>query len=91
MNDTPTPIAFFLVTQFDFVCPECLPQDEKETLTFYDKEEIVGYYNDLHIGFHLRGHENAGEGEDLVVSCKYCRKTLAEGKVTHELSDMFVE
>ena len=85
------PIAFFLVTKFDFVCPDCLPKDEKQILTFYDKEDIIGYYNDLHIGFYLRAHENAKEGAPLVVWCTHCNKALAEGSVTHELSDIFIE
>lgn len=86
-----TPIAFFIVTDFHFVCPDCIPEDTKARLTFYDKEEIVGYYNDLHIGFQSQEHETTSEGDSLVVTCQYCNKNLAEGKVTHDLSDMFVE
>jgi hypothetical protein len=86
-----TPIAYFLVTQFQFVCADCLPSDAKGILTFYEEEEIVGYYNDLHIGFESEEHKAATEGKGLTISCVHCKKNLAQGQVTHELSDIFAE
>ncbi len=86
------PIAFFLVNKFHFVCPDCMPEDTKEfQITFYEKEDIIGYYNDLHIGFRSHEHENATEGKRLIISCNHCNKNLAEGSLTHELSDMLDE
>ena len=86
-----TPIAYFLVTQFQFVCPDCLPSDAIGILTFYEEEEMVGYYNDLHIGFESEEHKAATEGKGFTISCEFCKKNLAEGQVTHELSDIFAE
>ena len=83
------PIAFFLVTKFQFVCPDCLSEGEKEILTFYEEDDVVGYYNDLNIGFHSQEHERAAEGKPLTISCDSCNKNLAKGSLTHELSDMF--
>lgn len=85
------PIAHFLITRLYFVCPDCVPKDDGNRITFYDEEELVGYYNDLHIGFESGEHKTVPEGQRLVISCEHCSKDLAEGSVTHELSDIFDE